>query len=72
MITEDCGIKWIRQRITASQYENAATLAREFPEEYPISDVFSPDFARVINAGFAEAPEIARKSDDECSHWRLD
>lgn len=62
MVTEDSVIKWMRQRIATGQFDNAASLAREFLEEHRISDVLSPDFARVINAGFTLAPEIAHKT----------
>lgn len=59
MISEATIKKWMRQRLAEGQYDNAASLAREFLEEHQIRDVLSPDFSQVMDAGFSLAPEIA-------------
>ena len=61
MITEEMVTHWMRLRIAAGNYDSAASLAREFLDEYHISDVLDPDFDCVINAGFSLAPEIAQQ-----------
>lgn len=60
MITETTIKNWMRQRLAEGSCDTAAGLAREFLEEHNIRDVLSPDFSRVIDAGFSLAPEIAR------------
>lgn len=63
MIAKDTVVKWMRNRIESGKYDTAASLAREFLDEYNIHDATDPDFASVIDAGFMLAPEIAEKTD---------
>ncbi|MEN6308346.1 MAG: hypothetical protein ABFD91_11365 [Anaerohalosphaeraceae bacterium] len=62
MITEETVIQWMRQRLVNGQVDSAAELAGEFLQTHHIRDVLSNEFASVINAGLALAPEIARHS----------
>jgi hypothetical protein len=63
MIAKDTVLNWMRTRIESGEYDNAASLAREFLDEHNIHNAADPDFACVIDAGFMLASEIAEKTD---------
>lgn len=60
MMTEKEIIDWMRARVQAGQFNDAASLAREFLQEKDIHDVLDPEFQRVMDAGFKLAGEIAQ------------
>ena len=58
-ITEKYVTDWMRARIGTGQFQDAASLAREFLRENHIDSPSSPEFSMVINVGFKLADEIA-------------
>jgi len=58
-LTEKYVMDWMRSRIRGGQFQDAASLAREFLQENQIDDVLSPDFRLVMDAGFKMVDEIA-------------
>ncbi len=53
-------IDWMRARVEAGEFNDAASLAKEFLDQHQIHDVLDPTFQKVMDAGFELADEIAR------------
>ena len=60
-ITEQYVTDWMQARIRTGQFQDAASLAREFLRENHIDMASSPEFSLVMNVGFKLADEIARQ-----------
>lgn len=60
MKSEEEIIDWMRSRVQAGEFNDAASLAKEFLDEHHIDDVLDPTFQQVIDAGFKLAGEIAQ------------
>ena len=60
MMTEKEIMDWMRSRVKAGDFNDAASLAKEFLEQHQIHNVMDPTFQRVMDAGFELAGEIAQ------------
>ena len=60
MQNEEDVLKWMRARVNSGDFDDAASLAREFLTEHKIHDVMDPAFQQVMDAGFKLAGEIAQ------------
>jgi hypothetical protein len=59
MKTEDEIMDWMRARVQAGDFQDAASLARQFLDEHHVHNVLDPTFQQVMDAGFKLAGEIA-------------
>ena len=60
-LSEKYVMDWMRARLQSGQYQDAASLAREFLQENNIDHVLSPEFSMVMEVGFKLADEIAEQ-----------
>ena len=58
MISEDEIMKWMREKVKADGFSDAATLAEEFLRTHDVKNALDPDFSRTLDAGFKIAQEV--------------
>lgn len=57
-MTEDQIMQWMRDRVKADGFTNAASLADSFLKTHEITDALDPEFSRTLDAGFKVAQEV--------------
>ena len=60
-LSEKYVMDWMRARIQTGQYQDAASLARDFLRGNQIDQATSPEFSLVMEVGFKLADEIAQQ-----------
>lgn len=58
MMSEDEIMKWMREKVKADGFSDAATLAEEFLRTHNVSNALDPEFSRTLDAGFKIAQEV--------------
>ena len=58
MMSEDEIMRWMREKVKADGFSDAATLAEEFLRTHNVANAIDPDFSRTLDAGFKIAQEV--------------
>ena len=57
-MSEDEIMRWMREKVKADGFSDAATLAEEFLRTHNVANAIDPDFSRTLDAGFKIAQEV--------------
>jgi len=57
-MTEKEITRWMREKVQAGGFADAATLAEEFLRTHNVTNALDPDFSRTLDAGFKVAQEM--------------
>ena len=57
-MTEKEITRWMREKVRAGGFVDAATLTEEFLRTHNVTNALDPDFSRTLDAGFKVAQEM--------------